>query len=93
MKIVWFSKAVRDLELAADYIGAHNPDAADRVEDRLRKAVEHLERFPHAGRAGCAAGTREIVIVEFPYVIRYRVTTERVEILRIFDTAMQWPAL
>jgi len=90
MKVVWRAVAERDLERAADFIALRNPDAATKVEHRLRTAVEHLEQFPRAGRLGKTAGTREIVITEYPYIIRYRVTADQVQILRIFHTSTAW---
>jgi len=90
VKIVWYSKAERDLQDATSYIEARNPHAADKVEARLQAAIEHLQDFPKAGRTGRRLGTQEIVVVDFPYLIRYRINKDRVEILRIFHTSMQW---
>jgi toxin ParE1/3/4 len=87
MRLVWSATAERELEHIADYIGVHNPHAATKVELRLRTAVEHLQQFPRAGRPTKRTDTREIVIVEFPYVLRYRVKGSEVQILRIFNTA------
>ena len=90
MKLVWFATAEGDLERIADYIEPRNPAAAFKVEGRIRTAVEHLEMFPRAGRTGRRPGTREIVIVEYPYVIRYRVVAEQVQNLRILHTSTRW---
>ncbi len=65
-------------------------NAETRVRFRVPLTVEHLEMFPRAGRSGRRPGTREIVIVEYPYVIRYRVLAEQVQILRIFHTSTRW---
>lgn len=92
MKIVWRSAAERDLEYASDYIAARNPDAALRVEHRLRTVIEHLHLFPRSGRIGRLLGTREVVLTEYPYVIRYRLAGDHVQILRIFHTSTQWTA-
>ncbi len=89
--VVWYVKAVRDLERAIDYIHAENPAVATPVDQRLRSAVGHLDRFLDAGRLGCTPGTREIVLPEYPYVIRYRVIAEQVQILRILHTSRRWP--
>ena len=40
---------------------------------------------------GRIAGTRELVISRFPYLIPYRVRGGSAEILRVFHTARQWP--
>lgn len=88
MKLLWLGLAERDLERATAYIEAENTSAATKFENRLRKAVEHLAEFPHAGRIGRHPSYREIVLVEYPYVIRYRVVPDAVHILRIFHTSM-----
>lgn len=93
MKLVWSATATRELAKVAEYIGPRNPSAATKVETRLRKAVEHLQQFPRAGRIGRKPGTREIIITEYPYVIRYRLTLDQVQILRIFHAAMAWTDL
>lgn len=91
MKIVWYGKAEQDLERATNYIEVRNPLAADKVEQRLLRAIENLRLFPNAGRLGRKPGTREVVIADYPYIIRYRVKDAVVQILRIFHTSMQWP--
>ena len=47
---------------------------------RLRNAGESLAHFPERGRA--RRGWRELVVVR-PYIIRYRLMGERVEIITI----------
>lgn len=90
MKIVWYGKAERDLDEATSYIDARNPQAANKVEDRIHAAIERLCNFPQSGRPGRRPGTREVVIVDYPYVVRYRVRGGQIEILRVFHTSMQW---
>jgi addiction module RelE/StbE family toxin len=91
VKTVWYVKAERDLQRAVTFIQADNPAAARAVDQRLRGAVGHLDRFPDAGRPGRTAGTREIVIPEYPYIIRYRVKDDQVQVLRIFHASRRWP--
>lgn len=93
MKLVWLARARDDLRRISAYIEQRDPIAATKVENRLRAAVEHLDRFPRAGRLGRTPGNREIVLTEYPYIIRYRVTDVAVQILRIFHTSMDWPPL
>lgn len=90
MKLAWYFKAEIDLERAGDYIRPENPKAADDVEHRLRTAVNYLPMFPDAGRPGRVKGTREIIIPEYRYLIRYRVKGDTIQILRIFHTSRRW---
>jgi toxin ParE1/3/4 len=73
VKLFWYYRAEDDLQRAVDFVKAENPKASDDMKIRLRTAVNHLQQFPEAGRRGRKFGTREIVVPEFRYIIRYRV--------------------
>lgn len=57
------------LELHAYLVERGDPGMAVRVGTRLREATEILRSFPHAGRPGRVAGTREWVVRQLPSVI------------------------
>lgn len=90
MKLLWFAKARQDLQSAEDYIALDDPAAATKVSGTIRDAIASLQRFPDAGRPGHRPGLRELVIAVYPYVVRYRVQEDRIQILRIFHTSQQW---
>jgi toxin ParE1/3/4 len=77
-----FSARAR-LQLIAiqEYIAEHNPGAAFRVGDRICEAAEVLRFFPHVGRTGRSAGTREWVVRGLPYILVYEVDIDRDEIM------------
>jgi toxin ParE1/3/4 len=91
MRIVWTEPASRDLEDIGDYIAKDNPAAARRVVRAIEAAVRRLARFPHSGRSGHRAGTRELVVPRTPYIVPYRVGPRAVEILAVFHGARDWP--
>lgn len=91
-RLGWTRRAIRRLELIGDYIAQDNPAAADRVNLRLRSVTEKLRAHPAMGRVGRIAGTRELVLADIPYIIVYRVTKTRVEVLTIIHTSQRWPA-
>ena len=80
VQVVWTRRALADLEAIRSYIGLFKPLAAQRMALRLRNAGESLAHFPERGRA--KRDLRELVVVR-PYIIRYRITAERVEIIAI----------
>jgi toxin ParE1/3/4 len=85
MRIRWTNPARRTLAEHIAYIAQDNPDAAERVRNAIVEAVERLADYPHRGRQGQRAGTRELVIADFPaYIVVYRVTETEVRIIRVW---------
>ena len=91
MEIVWTRSARRDLAAHFDYLAPRNLDAALRLDEAVRQAVEGLIDFPHRGRPGRRDGTRELVIRGHPYIVVYTPGTARIAILRVLHTAQEWP--
>lgn len=84
-RVVWTDYALDELVSIHDYIADFNPAAARRFVIKLRAAGESLNQYSEHGRLG-TNGVRELVIVR-PYVIRYRVHRDRVEILDVRHSA------
>ncbi len=80
-QIVWSDRSRRDLEGIRAYIGQFAPLASQRFAARLVATVEALAQHPDRGLP-VANGVREIVVVT-PYRIRYRITADTVEVIRI----------
>ena len=91
MKIFWLEKAAIDLEQAYEFILFDNPPAAENEATKVLEAVELLSINPALGKAGRVAKTRELVVAGTPYIVIYHVKSSRLEILRIFHGARQWP--
>jgi toxin ParE1/3/4 len=79
--IVWTEAAIEHLEAIVAYIAAFNPAAAATLGERLVAVADSLAEYPERGR-DAGEGRREMTTV-WPYVLRYRVESERVIILRI----------
>jgi addiction module RelE/StbE family toxin len=86
MKLRYTPRARLDLAEIQDYIAQENPQAARRVVLIIRKAAKSL-----AGRAGRVAGTRELTVGRFPFMLAYRVDADEVQILSVIHTARTWP--
>ena len=83
MPRVFFTRAAReDLIAIWSHIAADNPDAADRVLDRLDEAAGHLARNPQMGpaRDDIRPGLR--YLVSGSYLLLYRITDDGIEIVR-----------
>lgn len=87
--IVWTSLAVSDVEALRGI--ELELGRASKAARRVLEAVELLETSPHLGRPGRVKGTRELVLVDVPYIVAYRVVTQRVEILRVLHSSRRWP--
>lgn len=93
MEIVWLPAGGRTRDAQIDYIAQENPLAAARIDEDIERQVDLLATHPLIGRPGRRRGTRELVISRTPFIVIYRVTARRVEILRVLHGARQWPLL
>jgi len=91
MQVKWLAKALANLTDEADYIANESPANTNAFFAHVFASVEQLKEHPHLGRAGRVAGTRELVITHYPYIVPYRIKNGCVEILRVFHTARAWP--
>lgn len=79
------------MEEIGDYIARDGPEASIRTITEIFHQAEKLGAHPHLGRAGRAAGTRELVVRGTPFLVIYRVRDVEVEILAVFHGARKWP--
>ena len=91
MQVKWLRRALANLDQEAAYIAMDNPLIASEFVHHLRASAAMLADHPNIGRPGRIAGTRELVITRFPYILPYRVRNSAVEILRVFHMARKWP--
>lgn len=91
MQVKWLAKALINLTDETDYIANESPASAKACFTHILASVEQLKEHPHLGRAGRVAGTRELVITHYPYIVPYRIKNGCVEILRVLHTARAWP--
>lgn len=92
MKIVWSRRAIHHLAKLRDYIAQDSPDAAADVAGKIVAAVENLATVPNLGRTGRLAGTRELVVPGTPYIIRYHIRDNRIELIAVFHGRQRWPS-
>ncbi|HEY4069520.1 MAG TPA: type II toxin-antitoxin system RelE/ParE family toxin [Burkholderiaceae bacterium] len=91
MRVEWLRRALRNLEDEASYIATDDEAAARLVVTRILRAVAQLADQPGLGRPGRVPGTRELIVQKTRYIVPYRVSGERVEILRVFHTSRRLP--
>jgi plasmid stabilization system protein ParE len=66
--------ALADLSAILDYIAAHSPQGARRVQTRIRTIIDLLLQHPHIGRRTSDPAIRRIGATPYPYVIFYEAT-------------------
>lgn len=91
MTITWLDDAINDLHALRHYIAQENPSTTNRVAKRILNAINCLPEQPGMGRHGRVYGTRELIIPGTPFIIPYRIKQNKIEVLRVFHSAMQWP--
>jgi toxin ParE1/3/4 len=81
MRVTFDPRASEDLNRIYGWIAKDNPRAALQMVDRIEAKVMQLAmpQLAQMGRPGLIGGTRELI--EWPYIIVYRVNEERDEII------------
>lgn len=91
LQIKWLRKAEQNLESAYNYLNEENPVAAQKFIQEVFDLTNLLRTSPAMGRMGRVAGTRELVLAHFSYLLPYRVRGEQIHILRVFNTNQKLP--
>ena len=91
MTVEWTKAATKQLEAAHDYVWGENRSAADRLLLQIMDSIENLISHPPSGREGRVKGTRELVILNTPFVVAYRIYDEAIQILAVIHGKRRWP--
>ena len=89
MKVRWSETAIRELEAIFVYLRQQNQMSAENVAKRIVDRGESLGQFPLTGEPFRPPGRRKLTVVNYPYVIYYRINSaaDEVEILNVRHTA------
>ncbi len=93
MNLVWLPSAIANRDSQLEYIARNNVRAAIEQGDRIAKQVVQLIEHPEIGRQGRIEGTRELVVSRTPFILVYRINSDRIELIRLLHGAQQWPPL
>lgn len=86
MKIVFLESTVRDIQWFRYYYQSVFPEGSAKARARLRAIQVTLATNPYIGHPSeTRAGLRELPIPRSPFTLIYRVTPDRIEILRLWD--------
>lgn len=95
-RVVWSNTARDDYLAVLQHIAEKNPDAAERVANRIESAAVGLSDFA-TGRTGRVTGTYEKVLPGLPCILAYELVSrpeggEVIAILHVIHGARDWPA-
>ena len=92
-KISYLFPAQTDLISVVDYIAQDSPRAAEKMLDRLEKAIDRLSTFPFLGKIPDDDELRRRnyrMLIVSKYLVFYQVKKDIVEIHRIIDGARDY---
>ena len=81
-------RADADVRAICDRIAEDNPDAADRLDERIHTAIQTLARFPGMGHSRAdVADPRYLFWAVGNYVIAYRTEGKELLVVRVLHGA------
>jgi toxin ParE1/3/4 len=87
-------QADADIGQICDRIAEGNPDAADRLDDRIHEAIQRLARFPGVGhKRPDVSDKRYLFWAVGNYVIAYRIEAEEIVVVRVLHGARDFRKL
>lgn len=91
--IVWSPESLNAiLEIHRYTVRRFGHTQAGMTVARIRRAVRRLSSLPDSARIGRMPGTRELVVPDLPYIVVYRVDSDKnVLILSVIHAGRQWP--
>jgi plasmid stabilization system protein ParE len=89
LAIHWYDEAIDNLVDIVAYIAERDPQAAQRLRDRIETALGLVAEQPYMHKVGRVPGSREIV-AHPNYVVVYLVT-DRIEVAAILHARQEYP--
>ncbi len=74
MRLRYTLPALADLDGILDYVAAHSPQGAKRVQARIRTVIDLLLIHPHIGVRTDDPTIRRLTTTPYPYLVFYEVT-------------------
>ena len=74
MKLRYTLPALADLSSILDYVAAHSPQGARRIQARIQTIIDLLLLHPHIGTRTDDPVIRRLTTPPYPYVVFYEAT-------------------
>lgn len=90
MRLIWSRRALDGLLEIQQRLDGAGPGAGARAAERILAAVDRLHDFPRLGRTFGASGARLLPVAGTPFLIRYDLGPDRIEIVDVFHGGRPW---
>jgi plasmid stabilization system protein ParE len=92
--LIWSPAALADLVCLRRFIAPHNPAAARRAAETLKKAARLLIEHPGLGKRLEGRADRELVVPfgQRGYALRYRLDGETAVVLKVWHSLEDRPS-
>ena len=74
MRLRYTLPGLADLSAILDYIAAHSPQGARRVQARIQSLTDLLLRYPGIGTRTNDPAIRRMTVTPYPYLVFYEAT-------------------
>jgi toxin ParE1/3/4 len=74
VKVRYTLPALADLNAILDYIAAHSPQGAKRVQARIQSIIDLLSLYPFVGARTDDPTIRRLLTPPYPFLVFYEVT-------------------
>src|SRR5262245_9464529 len=89
MIVVYAPRALRDLQGIAAYLSQRSPSGTRNVLAAIKSGIDVLASFPKIGPPVDQAGHRRLPVLNYPYVVFYRIAGDELLVLHIRHTSQQ----
>jgi len=87
LEVVWTENAIQDYKLVIDYLLLEwSVPVAEKFAETIDKRIEVLSRFPNIGIVSTKDLSIRSIVITKHNKLYYRLLSEKIEILNIFDT-------
>ena len=87
LPVIWTENAIEDYKLVIDYLLLEWPlPVAEKFVETIEKRIEVLSNFPNIGIPSLKDPSIRSIILTKHNKLYYRVYSDKIEILNIFDT-------
>ena len=87
MKLEYSGRALAQLSSVHEYLSARSPGSARKVTASIRRAIKRLTELPLLGKVTDEAGVHVLIEPEYRYRVFYRISGEKVSVIRILHSS------